>query len=187
MIFGESFEIMKLKITKISGNSWILSIGGRVLLHHELVDRQEQEIRNHHVYVEVISSNDLSAFLCPPSFICHHLSAIICPPLFESQFGVFFLKYFHQSEWRGSMSIPIMGILVYHHWKLISITQSWDINISFNVNHENREKLNVTVFDSDVVIIIGVNRNTGISHLKPIPFTQSRDINRSFNFKEQQH
>ena len=73
------------------------------------------------------------------------------------------------------------------HLKQISITQSWDINISFNFNHETTKKLNWTVFGFDVVNIIRVSRNTGISHFKRISFTQSWDINIAFNFIQQNH
>ena len=44
---------------------------------------------------------------------------------------------------------------------------------TFNVNQRNHEKMNVTVFDSDVVFMIGVNRNTDIPHLNPISFLGS--------------
>ena len=48
-------------------------------------------------------------------------------------------------------------------------------------------KLNWTVFDFNAVFIIGVTRNTGISHLNHISFTQSWYINISFNFKHRNH
>ena len=38
------------------------------------------------------------------------------------------------------------------------------MNVVRSFIHEIHEKLNVTVFDSDVVSMIGVNRNTSISH-----------------------
>ena len=44
-----------------------------------------------------------------------------------------------------------------------------------------------TVFDFDVVIIIGIRRMLDIPHSNPISFTQSRDINSVFNFEHQYH
>ena len=80
-----------------------------------------------------------------------------------------------------------LGIRAYH-------IENWfhslnhEISVSHSISNTNiTKKLNSTVFDFDVVIIIGVTRNTGISYLKHISFTQSWDINISFTFKHENH
>ena len=82
---------------------------------------------------------------------------------------------------------------------LTSSVVARNIDNSFNSLHHQRSishsisnieitlKLNWTVFGFDDVLIIGVARNTGISHLNQISFTQSSDLDISFNFNHRNH
>ena len=78
-------------------------------------------------------------------------------------------------------------VITTQHLKRVHSSKRLVLTTARGSDHHSKrfkEKLNVTVFDSDVVIIIGVNRNTGISHLKQISFIGSWDINISFNFHQ---